>query len=149
MVKGTQSLWGEPMADENKDKFYDVERFRLLLETQGLRPRGGPLRLFLRRMLFLLDSVSGLFSAFLGLPIFLMSIFVVFVGVLYGPWMFLATAGGTFGLFAFYVNRKVGKSLQFGDYSLSRRTLAQIVGFALALGLLLFLISLPTIFQSL
>lgn len=64
----------------------------------------------------------------------------VIVGALYGPLAFLAVFGGSLAALSFYVDRKVGKSLQFGDYSVLRRGLAQLVGFALVLGAIYLLI---------
>ncbi len=64
------------------------------------------------------------------------------VGVLYGPLAFFATIGSTIGLLALYLQRRVGKSIQFGDSSITRSLIAQLIGLAIAVGVLVFLVSL-------
>ncbi len=132
---------GEPDSEEEeKSRFYDVDKFKELIESQGARPQPGAAKLVWTRIRQGLDSISGFFAALLGLPILFGGVFAVVIGALYGPLVFLAALGGTLGLLAFYVERKVGKSMQFGDYNLMRRMFGQIVGFALVLSLLYLLI---------
>jgi len=64
----------------------------------------------------------------------------VIVGVMYGPLVFLGLLGSLIGGLALIAEKKVGRSLQFGDYSFWKRSLAQAAAFGLALGVIFFLV---------
>ncbi len=87
-----------------------------------------------------MDSVEGFFVALLGLPIMFGGIAAVVTGSVYGPIAFIAVMGGSLGMLAFYIDRRVGRSLIFGDYSMLRRSWAQAVAFALAVAALYLLV---------
>lgn len=61
---------------------------------------------------------------------------LVVIGAMYGLVAFLAGTGGLLLALSFIVERKVGRSLQFGEYSLLRRGVAQALAFAAFLGLI-------------
>jgi len=127
----------EPDPMEAKHRLYDVDRFKKLLAHQRLQPRPRRILRLLRRSRQSVESVGGISTALSGIPLMFGGIFAVIIGLLYGPIVFLAVVGSVFGLVTFYVDRKVGKSLQFGDYPLHKKILGQVAGFALVLGLLL------------
>jgi len=94
-------------------RYYDVERFRrVYLETLG--KRRGVWRVFGGVTRFV-DSVQGIFVAFL-MPVL---VFGTLVGVVlsasFGLWAFLAFFGSVIGGLAFVVEKRVGRSLQFGE----------------------------------
>ena len=72
-----------------------------------------------------------LFGAFLS----------VVTGVVYGPLVLLVLLGSIFGFLVLFVERKVGRSLRFGEYSISRALVAQLAG--VVIGLLFFLLLFP------
>jgi hypothetical protein len=67
-----------------------------------------------------------------------------FLGVVlaakYGPFAFLGLFGGIIGVLTFFAEKRVGKSMQFGDYNFWLRTLATGIALLAALGLVFFLI---------
>ncbi len=130
-------------------RFYNVDRLLQVLYRQRAQPPPGPLLRQVRRLALALDSVGGLFTAFTGIPIYFLGVAAVLVGIFYGPLAFLGAYGGSLALLTFYIQRKVGRSLQFGDYSVSRRALAQVLGFGLVLGLIYFLILLARLLNIL
>ena len=65
---------------------------------------------------------------------------MVVVGFYFGPLVFLGLFAGTIGGIAFLADKKVGSSLQFGDYGLLRKVFAQVLALGLSMGLLLFII---------
>ncbi len=124
-------------SGEGKDKRYNVDRFREFLASQNrLAPAQGIWRLT-RKLKRALDSITGVFSALLGIPIMFGGLFAVIIGALYGPLAFLSATGGELGLISLYVNRKVGRSLQFGDFPLGKKILAQVIGSALVIAFIL------------
>jgi hypothetical protein len=124
-----------PEETEDKPKhFFNVDRVKSVFESQSNHP---PKRLTQRitgRARNILDSLSGLLTAFLGMLVLFGTFSSVIVGIIYGPLAFLVVIGSSFGLLALYLNRKVGKSLQFGDYSISKGLAAQIIGLSIGLG---------------
>lgn len=123
--------------EKERPKFYDVESFhRIHLETS--RTHGRVWRIF-GRITAYLDSVQGLFWALLGFPIVFGTVLAVTVGSYYGPIGFVAIMGSIIGGLGIFVEKKVGRSLQFGEYNVLKRMLLQAVAFLFALGLLLFL----------
>ncbi len=127
----------EDQRDE-KPRYYDVEKFqRVYYET--LKPRGRVGR-FVNRVFSFLDSVQGFFIALMGLPIMFGVLGAVIVGAYYGPWAFIGIMGSVIGGLTLFVERKAGRSLQFSEYHFLRRTLATVIAFSLALGLIYFLV---------
>ena len=128
---------GNESIQEEKDKRYNVDRFREFLASQDrLAPAQGIWRLT-RKIKRATDSITGVFSALLGIPVMFGGLFAVIIGALYGPIAFLSATGGALGLIALYVNRKVGRSLQFGDFPLGKKILAQVIGSALVIAFIL------------
>jgi hypothetical protein len=84
--------------------------------------------------------MQGFFIALIGLPIMFGALGAVLVGAYYGPWAFIGTMGALIGGLAFFVERKVGRSLQFGDSSVVLRSLGTAIAFLVALGIIYFLI---------
>ena len=128
-------------AEEEKTRkhsFYDVDRFRRVLANQSSAPPPGRLTPFLRRASLAVDSIRGLISALSITWLVLGAALSVVLAILYGPLVFLATVGAMLGLMLVYVERSVGKSLQFGDYPIGRRLVAQLIAFVIA-GVLIFL----------
>ncbi len=123
---------------DHRRHFYDVERFqKIYQETMKRRGRLGRIA---GRITWSLGSMQGLFIALLAFPLMLGTFLAVILGAVYGPFAFLALFGSIIGGIAFYVDRKVGPSLQFGEYKLLRRMFGQFVGFLLMAGVILFLV---------
>jgi hypothetical protein len=113
--------------EKKSSKLYDVDAFRkIYLET--LRRRGLVGRFF-GRITGFLDGMQGLFVAMLMLPLGFGTFVAVVIGVSYGPLGFLAVFGSIIGGLAFFVEKKAGRSLQFGDYSILRGAFATTVAF--------------------
>ena len=123
-------------------RFYDVENYkRVVAEQQALPPPGRHVKLA-RRARRSMDSFSGIGTALTGIPIVFGSTSAVVIGILYGPIAFIAVLATALGLLTLYIERKVGKSLQFTEGPLPRKILAQAAGFALTVGLLYFMLAL-------
>src|SRR6059036_2835052 len=101
--------------DEKEDRFYSVEKFKQVFEAQSKATPQTLGQRILSRTIRAFDGVSGLLVALIGLPIMAGGLFAVFIGLVYGPLAFLATVVSTLGLLAVYLNRKVGRSIQFGE----------------------------------
>ena len=86
--------------------------------------------------------MQGFFIALMSLPIMFGAFGAVIIGSYYGPWAFLGIMGSIIGGLALFVERKVGKSLQFGDYPLLTRTIATPIAFLVALGIIYLLLTL-------
>ena len=128
-------------AEEEKPRkhsFYDVDRLRQVLADQSSAPPPGRFSPFLRRASLAVDSVRGLISALSGTLLVFGAALSVVIAILYGPLVFLATVGAMLGVFVVYVEHSVGRSLQFGDYPIGRRLVAQLLAFVIA-GVLIFL----------
>jgi len=132
----------EEEREEDDNRFYNVEKVKEVFASQSGGPPPSALQLLKNRVWRLLDSLSGLLTALIMISIIFGGFLAVIVGILFGPIVFLATTGSTIGLLAFYLNRKLGKSAQFGDSSLSQALIAQLVAMGLAIGLLLLLLNL-------
>lgn len=122
-------------SQKKHHRFYDVEEFRRV-RFATLRPVGG-LEKFLRRITGPLDSVQGILIVIMALPIAFGTVAAVAVGVSYGPLGFLGVASLLIGGLAFYAERRVGRSMQFGEYRMFRRMIAQFLAF-LVLGGIIF-----------
>jgi hypothetical protein len=124
--------------EKKSPKLYDVEAFRkIYLET--LRRRGLVGRFF-GRITGFLDGMQGLFVAMLMLPLGFGTFIAIIIGVSYGPLAFLAIFGSIIGGLGFFVEKKAGKSLQFGDYSVLRGAFATIVAFLGIMGVFYLLV---------
>jgi hypothetical protein len=76
----------------------------------------------------------------MAFPLIVGTFLAVVVGAIYGPLAFLLLFGSIVGGLAFIVERKVGRSLQFGEYKFWKRAIAQSAAFVLAVGLILFML---------
>ncbi len=119
-------------------RFYDVERFRrVYLETLGKR-RG--VWKVLGRITHAFDSVQGFLVVLLAPVIVFGTLAGVILGSLFGPLVFIAIFGGIIGGLALFAEKRVGQSMQFGDYNLWKRMMAQTLAFVLVMGLIFFLV---------
>jgi hypothetical protein len=129
-------LTGE--EETRQTRYFDVDRFRRIhLETSKPRGRAGRI---LNRVSNVFDSMQGFFIALMGLPIMFGTLGAVIIGSYYGPLAFLGIMGSIIGGFAFFVDRKVGQSLQFAEYNVLRRALATGIAFFVALGIIYLLL---------
>ncbi len=131
------------MSEEEKDsgsKYFNVERFRRVYARTSM-PRGR-LGRFIGRITGFFDSVQGFFIVLLALPVMFGSVLAVVVGSYFGPLAFIGILGSIIGGLAFYAERKVGRSMQFGEYNFFRRTVATAMAFLVALGIIFLLIHL-------
>ncbi len=129
------------MTEDSQKKhrrFYDVEEFRRV-RLATLKPAGRTEKL-LRRVTGPIDSVQGVLIVMMALPIAFGTVAAVAVGVSYGPLGFLGIAGLLIGGVAFYAERKVGRSMQFGEYRMFRRIIAQVLAFLVLGGIILGLV---------
>ena len=120
--------------------YFDVEKFHRVRAETSKRP-GRVARIF-NRITNVFDSMQGFFIALMGLPIMFGVFGAVIIGSYYGPWAFLGIMGSIIGGLALIVERKVGKSLQFAEYSFLHRTLAMPIAFLVALGIIYLLLTL-------
>jgi len=119
--------------------YFDVEKFHKVRAETSRRP-GRVARIF-NRITNVFDSMQGFFIALMGLPIMFGAFGAVIIGSYYGPWAFLGIMGSIIGGLALFVERKVGKSLQFAEYSFLHRTLAMPIAFLVALGIIYLLLT--------
>jgi hypothetical protein len=125
--------------EPEKRHYFDVEKFHKVQEATS--KRAGRIGRAYNRVSNVFDSMQGFFIAMMGLPIMFGALGAVIVGAYYGPLAFLLIMGSIIGGLALFVERKVGKSLQFGDYPLLSRTLATPIAFLVALGFLYLLLT--------
>ncbi len=85
-----------------------------------------------------LDSAARGLLVFIWVPIWMSMPLIVIAGYLYGPLVFLSIMGAILGLISFYVERTVGKSIQFGEYRFWRKVLAQVIAFVVLASVLYF-----------
>ena len=111
--------WERKKGREKEDtpKFYDVGRFK---EIVGNTPAPlSILRSLELRLVRLWDSLIGNFGTFFSVAIrFVSPIIIVFSGVILGPFAFLASLLDIMGVVGLYVRRRLGNSMQLGDYNL-------------------------------
>ena len=94
-----------------------MNRLKGLLDSQV---SAGPQKGFwplLTRVREVVDSISGLLSAIAGMLLVFVSPVIVVVGALHGLIWFLITFWGVVGGLGLYVERRMGSSLQLGDYN--------------------------------
>ncbi len=125
-------------SQKKHHRFYDVEEFRRV-RLATLKPAGRTEKL-LRRVTGPLDSVQGILIVMMALPIAFGTVAAVAVGVSYGPLGFFGIFGLLIGGVAFYAERKVGRSMQFGEYRMFRRIIAQVLAFLVLGGIVLGLV---------
>jgi len=118
--------------------YYDVERYRHLSSIPP-KPQSKITRL-VGRVTGLLDSVQGLFIPFLFLGVVFGSFLAVIVSAAYGPWAFLLLMGSIIGGLGLYSERKLGDSIQVGEYHLLKGILGTALGFLVFLGILVLLL---------
>ncbi len=77
-----------------------------------------------------------MFFSLLGLGAF----GAVVVGAMFGTFGFIAVIGGLIGGTGLFVEKKVGRSLQFNEYDFWKKTIGLTLAFVLVVGLLFFLL---------
>ena len=90
--------------------------------------------------------MQGLLIPFFFLGVSLGTLLAVVLSISYGPWAFLLFMGSIIGGLGLYGEKKLGDSVQVGEYNLPGRILAQALAFLVFLGilfLLLFLAKVP------
>lgn len=129
-----------PAKGQRKHRFYDVQIILQHFEKGRVKTPSPILSRGFRMVLNRLDSVQG-FVIVASWPVLLGgAMLLVVIGAMYGLLAFLAGTGGLLLALSFIVERKVGRSLQFGEYSLLRRGVAQALAFAAFLGLIFFML---------
>ena len=128
--------------DDEKEKntrYYDVNRFKAVVEGSA-RPTPTGIQLLLLKAAAGLDSIRGATVTFGAIAIVLAAPVIVIVGIaLYGLLGFLASFFGLIGFLGFYVERRLGTSIQVSDYNMKVRIFAQIVGFCIFAAIIIFL----------
>jgi len=125
-------------SERKQHRFYDVEEFRRA-HLAALKP-AGRLEKLLGRVTDPLDSFQGIIIVMMALPIVFGAVAAVTIGISYGPLGFLGIFGLLIGRIAFFAERRVGQSMQFGEYKLFRRMLAQMLAFLILGGIIFGLI---------
>ena len=128
----------EKASDDRR--FYNVDRFRDVVDSKAsLDPPKG-FRPFLARLGAVLDSISGLLSALAGMLFEFVSPVIVVVGALDGLVWFVVTFLDVLGGLGLYVERRMGASLQLRDYDFARRVGAQLLAFGAVLAIIVFFV---------
>ena len=105
-----------------------------------VRPTPTGIQLLLLKAAAGLDSIRGATVTFGAIAIVLAAPVIVIVGIaLYGLLGFLASFFGLIGFLGFYVERRLGTSIQVSDYNMKVRIFAQIVGFCIFAAIIIFL----------
>ena len=128
---------GDDPRDQPRNHPYDVDWFRKS-HLENVKRRGR-LRKAIGRISFAIDSSQGLLIGLLSSLIIFGTIGIVVAAFYLGPAAFVGVLVGLLGGLVFVLNRKVGGSLQFGDYGLLRKMIAEVLALGLSMGLLLFL----------
>jgi hypothetical protein len=128
----------KPEKEEERHAYFDAEKFRRILARTS-KPMGRWGRIF-RRFTRALDSMQGFFIIMLFSTLGLGVFGAVVVGAMLGPFGFLAVIGGLIGGAGLFVEKKVGRSLQFKDYNMWKRTVGVTLAFILTVGLVFFLL---------
>jgi len=123
---------------EERHTYFDAEKFRrILVRTSKPMTRWGKI---FRRVTRVFDSMQGffiiMFFSLLGLGAF----GAVVVGAMFGTFGFIAVIGGLIGGTGLFVEKKVGRSLQFNEYDFWKKTIGLTLAFVLVVGLLFFLL---------
>jgi hypothetical protein len=134
------------MTSENEKKkpaFYDVDHYRKRV-LQPSKPRGRLSRAF-GRVTRRLDNFQGFFIPLLFIGISLGSVVAVVTTLQYGPWAFLLFFGCLIGGLGLFAEKKLGASIQVGDYNVLKRGIAQFLAFLVFFGILFLLLFLAGI----
>ena|GEM_PF-3333074 len=134
------------MTEENEKKqshSYDVEWMRRVFANT--KHKRGRLSRTTGRVTGAAGSFQGVFILFLPPLIIFGTIFTVVYTLNFGPLVFLGSMALLIGGLTFLLDRKVGRSLQFGESHFLRGIGAQVLGCAIALGLILLLLALGRI----
>jgi ABC-type transport system involved in cytochrome bd biosynthesis fused ATPase/permease subunit len=137
------------LTEEKKGKkkhrtfFYDVDRFQQIhAETQH---PSGRLRKILGRITGAVSSMQGIFVMMSAPVIILGMVFLVIYTLFLGPLVFVSmVAVGLVGL-TVVVERKIGNADNFNIQDFWKRTAGQILGYSLAVAVILLLIFLGRI----
>ena len=118
--------------------FYDVDRFRQIhAETQRVN---GRLRKILGRITGALSSMQGIFVMMSAPVIVFGMVFMIVYSLFLGPLVFLGLVSvGLVGL-TVVVEKRLGSADNFGSYDFWKRTAGQVLGYSLAVGLILLLL---------
>ncbi len=119
--------------DSSRQRFYDVDRFKQIIDAHNSAPPPTFFRKILLRIGIGIDSIAGLISTFLGMVTIFAAPLVVVIGAMFGLFGFLVSFFGVIGLLGFYVERKLGDSIQVVDTSILRKVIPQVLGSALVL----------------
>ena len=123
---------------EKGPKYFNLERF-LHIYRRTSKPASGFSRA-VARVTGVIDSLQGFLVVLMFLPIMFGTLLAVILGAYYGPWAFLGIFGSIIGGLAFFAERKIGRSMQFGEYGFFTRTLGTALAFLVALGIIFFMI---------
>jgi hypothetical protein len=125
---------------KKRSKFYDFDAYyEVYKRTQGRRGRVGRI---VGRFTSFLDGIQGLFVGLLMLPLVFGTLLAVVFGASLGPIGFIVILGSMIGGLGLFAEKKVGRSLQFGDYSVVRRAVVTVVAFGILMGALFLLLQL-------
>ena len=118
--------------------FYNVDRFRQVhAETQHAN---GRFRKILGRVTGAFSSIQGIFVMMSAPLIILGMVFLIVYSLFLGPLVFLGlVATGLVGL-TVVVERRIGSADNFASYDFWKRTVAQVLGYSLAVALILLLL---------
>jgi hypothetical protein len=128
------------LSDDKKkeSKYYNLDAYYLIHKSaQRRRGRAGRI---VGKFTGFLDGFQGLFIGLLMLPLTLGTFVAVVFGASLGPIGFIAIVGSIIVGLTFFVERKVGKSVQVGNYSLLRGAIAVPAAFAITIGVLYMLL---------
>ena len=130
----------DPRDEERSEnpRYYDVDRFKQVVEAPMDAPTSTLTRLVGIAGRFV-DSIMGVFVTFGTIAVVMAAPVIVIIGAIYGLVGFLVSFLGLIGLLGFYVERKLGASIQVSDYSMRVRLFAQMVGFCAIAGIFVFL----------
>jgi len=121
-------------------RFYNVDRFRDLVDSKASVVPPKDFRPFLAGLGAIVDSISGLLSALAGMLVVFVSPVIVIVGALHGLVWFVVTFLDVLGGLGLYVERRMGASLQLRDYDFARRVGAQLLAFGAVLAIIVFFV---------
>lgn len=128
------------MSDDEKkrSRFYNLDAYHeVYKKTQRRRGRVGRI---IGRFTGFLDGIQGLFVGLMLFPLTIGTFLAIVYGASLGPIGFVVVFGSVIGGLSFFVDRKVGKSLQFGDHKILKGSLATAIGGAITIGFLFLLI---------
>lgn len=119
--------------ESQKGNFYDVDKFKAIVDAQASMTPPSGFGLFLVRLRSGIDSVGGLIATFAGMLTVFAAPLIVIIGALFGLVGFLLSSVGVIGFLALYVQRKLGTSMQVDSSNIGKKVLGQVLGCALVL----------------